>query len=94
MLLLSCRQYWKAIEILSETAYWELSYFFLKYCIQNEIINLENQNLNDFKNEELNNSCSKFLEYTRNNIDKIGNNIAKRIFENYIKLKNQFNYAI
>lgn len=44
-MLISCKQYSKALEILSETSYVHLSMLFLKHCIENKLsIGVENNN--------------------------------------------------
>lgn len=40
LLLISCKQYAKALELTSHSIYSELNYFFLEICIENKMVNV------------------------------------------------------
>ena len=41
MLLISCKQYARAIEILTETEFYELTHYFLQFCLKNNLIEIK-----------------------------------------------------
>ena len=92
LLLLSCRQYWKALEILSETtAYVELSFLLMRFAVEKELFSLEAQ---DLPRELKECTVGELLDRVRQNEAYVTNDTVRRICERYLKFKSGLNCEI
>ena len=52
LLMLSCKQYVRALEILSETDHYELAYYFMHFCLKNNLIEVKTLTSSSSSNDQ------------------------------------------
>lgn len=98
LLLLSCKNYWKVLDALSDTNYIQLTYLFMKYLVEKDLISLGEQfpvnlkrEVENEDDENENENEDSFLNSISTNLDSINQKtIAAKIVNNYLSLKNSF----
>lgn len=61
-MLISCKQYARAIEILTETEFYELTHYFLQFCLRNQLIEIEIKSTEEAAHESKDHEKSPLIE--------------------------------
>jgi hypothetical protein len=88
LLLLSCKQYSKVLELLCELSYPELSFYYTKLCLEKQLINFSDSKILS----DTGSNIDGFLRLLKENIDKIENQPLKKNIDSYLKLRNHLSY--
>lgn len=94
--MISCKQYWKSIEILSETKYYELAYLFVRFLLTNKLIERqlvaeENKNnadaINEIQDTQQEQQQQLSAKYSQNDL-------LNKIINNYNLFKKDFSTVL
>lgn len=90
LLLLSCRQYSRALHLLSDSIYTELNYFFLELCLENKLLTVCEDIATELEETEEENDEKSTLSVFRHsgkNSTVISAALEAKIKNNYGKLQ-------
>lgn len=90
LLLLSCRQYSRALDLLSDSIYTELNYFFLELCLENQLVTVCEDIATDLEETEEasdEKSTRSVFRHSGKNSTVISSALETKIKNNYEKLQ-------